>query len=412
MKHIRLLTFFVSLLTLGNVSYLFDNGNHTKEVEAWYNPKEDVFVDLSLNERFMDDNANPYIHYLVDNEEVNVNLILQNDYVYKVESLIPKEVFSDENNGFEICSGLADEYKSIWISGNNLLKEDNYNYICVDTYVEGSDALVKGYGYYYGRKQNPGATYLTQRIWLKNDNTYFYEVDDWGSAPINVVQYNVSGVYETLEMVKFSNAYDSSTYYYADIPYDISSFSFLRMSNSNNHKYLIYQEMKINQITYGSCYYVPTSSYEDFYNISTDYVYGADAITLSLVVEAYLTYGKADSNGCNEFTVRNLFLTWFKNKSATKDDLKNVKYADYNGYNQQTGSYEGYSKTAYYSVNEKWNTMCSQAGINPDTGEVRGMSLSWFDSDTFKLLAVVGGTTLVIIGAVVVLIVIKKRKED
>ena len=146
--------------------------------------------------------------------------------------------------------------------------------------------------------------------------------------------------------------------------------------------------------------------------MTTTNVNGADATLLSLVVESYLTYGKDNSNGCTESTIKNLFNTWFRNKSASSDDLKNTKILDYTGYAANGNSYEGLVKNAYFSINEKWNTMCSQVGIDPNTGEARGIDWSWFQSNTFKIILIIGGTSLIVIGGVVVLLIVRKRKRQ
>ena len=162
-----------------------------------------------------------------------------------------------------------------------------------------------------------------------------------------------------------------------------------------------------NRLSYGTCY-----TYDSKSGVTTTNVNGADSTLLSLVVEAYLTYGKDNSNGCTESTIKNLFNTWFRNKSASSDDLKNTKILDYTGYAANGNSYEGLVKNAYFSINEKWNTMCSQVGIDPNTGEVRGLDWSWLQSRSFKMMLIIGGTSLVVIGGVVVLLIIRKRRRQ
>ena len=83
----------------------------------------------------------------------------------------------------------------------------------------------------YQRIDNPGATYKTQRVWLSNDNEYFYE-----DGYKNNVSYSYQDKNYVIEMPSIINTYDNKTYYYADIPYEVSTMSFLRMKDSDISK--------------------------------------------------------------------------------------------------------------------------------------------------------------------------------
>ena len=276
--------------------------------------------------------------------------------------------------------------------------------------ISSCDGYTQAKAFTYGSKiDNPGATYATQRIWLSNDNTYFYENDEYGVPCKNGIRYQVDNNYYVIEMPYVMNS-NSMKLYYADVPYRVTSISFLRLSGSTEHEYKIYQEANVSSLSYGVCYYAGNSSLEDYSNLTMNPVYGANAIVLSRVVEAYLTYGKDDSNGCTSFTIKNLFNTWFKNKSASKDDLKDAKIWDYTGYAANGNKYDGLTKNAQFSVNEKWNTMCSQAGIDPNTGLERNNFLEWIKEH--KLLVFGGGAALVIVVTGMVFIFISKKKKQ
>lgn len=263
----------------------------------------------------------------------------------------------------------------------------------------------------YGEKiDNPGATYRTQRVWLNNENQYFYENDEWGVPCKNAIRYSKDNVYYVIEMESVINTSNSKKYYYADIPYQVTGVSFLRISGSPDHDYKIYQEANVANLTYGTCYYAGTNSLEDYSNLLISTVAGADANMLARVVEAYLTYGKDDSNGTTKNTVKSLFSTWFSGKSASKDDLKNTKILDYTGYAANGNSYEGLEKNAYFSVNEKWNTMCSQVGIDPNTGAERNDFLEWIKNN--KVVVIVGGIAILGIAGFAIFLVIKKKKAN
>ena len=210
-----------------------------------------------------------------------------------------------------------------------------------------------------------------------------------------------------VDMLNVINTYDGSTYYYVDITYQVNSVHFLRMNESG---YIVYNDITT-YLSYGACYFANMDTMDKF-DISIGTVYGASAAILGMVVESYLTYGKDDSNGCTENTVRNLFHTWFKNKSASASELKTNKIRDYTGYAANGNSYEGLVKNAEFSINEKWNTMCSQASIDPNTGEHRSIDISWFQSEKFKAALIIGGVALVSIGGVIVFLVIKKKRRE
>lgn len=263
----------------------------------------------------------------------------------------------------------------------------------------------------YGEKiDNPGATYRTQRVWLNNENTYFYDNDEWGVPCKNAIRYSIDNTYYVIEMETAINTSDSRKYYYADIPYQVRSASFLRISGSEDHLYRIYQEANIDYLSYGICYYAGTSSPDDYSNIRISSVMNADAYILARVVESYLTYGKDDSNGTTKSTVKALYSTWFSNKKASKDELKNTKILDYTGYAANGNSYEGLEKNAYFSINEKWNTMCSQAGIDPNTGLDRNDFLEWIKQN--KVIIIVGGIAILGIVGFAIFLVIKKKKAN
>lgn len=239
---------------------------------------------------------------------------------------------------------------------------------------------------------NPGATYETQRVWLTNF------VDTSNYKP--VVSYDDV----TIDMVSVTNSKDSKVYYYADIPYKKTSVTFRKTSISDESSYT---EIVVPTLAYGVCYYLNP---ENNGKVTPVVVDSADINLLALVVESYLTYGKDDSNGTTNFTVKSLFNTWFRNKSASKEDMKNVKIWDYTGYAANGNKYDGLVKNAQFSVNEKWNTMCSQAGIDPNTGLDRNNFLEWIKEHKSLVIAL-GVGIVVVIGGATILIIHKKKKE-
>ena len=339
-----------------------------------------IYVDVSLNESLKDNN--PYIHFINGDKKGDIKLVLDKDNIYYSESPISIDILNKENNYFEICCD--SEFVTEHIS-NSLLKDNNYNYVSVS-----NNEVIKGYGYYTEKLANPGATYKTQRIWLNKNKD------------INSVGYFYDNTFNMIDMLSVINSYNNNEYSYVDIPFSVSNIHFL-----NTDKYLINKDINVEQLSYGVCYNIDDSS------ISTMNVDGANASILSLVTESYLTYGKNDSNGCTESTVKNLFTTWFEHKSASSNELKETKILDYTGYASNGNSYDGLEKTSSFSVNEKWNTMCSQAGIDPKTGNKRSLiNFNFLSSDTSKFVFAIGITTVVFTSLYFVLRIIKKKKYE
>ncbi len=258
---------------------------------------------------------------------------------------------------------------SLMAEDGSILADERYNYICLDWADD--KPVLEGYGCFGEKKKNPGATYATQRVWMVAENKASREL---GSR--YVTGYMDSSYKWTL--VHMEEAVCGGTsYWYADIPYDVSTFSFIECAAKEGHCYIYYGISSITQRTFGLCYFFSAGIGGAFSTINVE---GADRYLLARVVEAYLTYGKSPSNGTDKDTVTNLFRTWFEKKSATSNDLKDEKILDYTGYSVNGNTYDGLEKNSYFSVNEKWNTMCSNAGIDPSTGLTRSFGFSFSTS--------------------------------
>ena len=367
-----------------------------------YSAEEDklttIYVDLSLNEKYKEGGANPYISWRHQNEMYNAPLTHVANGIYSTNEELPNDVLY---KSLQVCA-FNGEYKAL-LSTKYVNDHIPYNYVCMN-----SDTSILGLGCYDEREKDPGATYETQRIWFHNDNSYISEKDNWGTPTKLVIGYVYEDNWYMTTFTNLQSTYDQKNYYYVDIPYQVYDVHFLRMSESENHNYLIYQNVHIPVLSYGVCYYPTSSQIEHFDEIDTGVVMNADAVMLGSVVEAYLTYGKEDSNGSTKNTVNNLNETWFKNKSASNDDLKNAKILDYTGYAANGNSYEGLIKNAIFSVNEKWNTMKSTAGVGSSGFDF----FSWLtSSDTLWIIAIIGVAGLTI-GAVTILVIIKKKRKE
>ena len=402
MKKRIIIASLLSLFIGGLLSLSFINNINNKEVNAVANDKY-LYVDLSLNDVFKDEGSNPYIKYKDDGEHI-INLILINNDIYQSESTIPVSIFAEDKYNFTI---LCDNggYSTDTIIGNTTpLKENNYNYLCLDEYVDGENASIKGFGYYTDINKNTDATYKTQRIWCTN--TF---INDETLPACNAVGYYSNTEWYISIMSSISN--NGIDYYFVDIPRETISFSFLRLSSIENHEYLLYQKVEVSSISYGSCYTLSMNNNNLEVGITS--VNGASAPMLGKVVEAYLTYGKADSNGATQSTMTKVFDTWFANKSATKEELKKEMIKDYTGYAKNGNSYEGLTtKDGTFSVNEKWNTMCSQAGIDPNTGKARsGNWFAWMSGINFKIVLTIGIGVLISAGGLIAYTIYRKKKQ-
>ena len=245
-------------------------------------------------------------------------------------------------------------------------------------------------------------------MWLHKDKDhYFYSNDSWETPKVSAVSYIKNNKYEVVTMEEMLNS-NGDTYCFADIPVSVSSIRFYQISNANNHNHLIYDDVNIKSLTYGVCY-----EYINENNILTAepmIVYDASAYLLGEVVTAFLTYGQYDSNGTSKTTISNVFTTWFKNKAASSQELKDVKILDYTGYAANGNSYEGLTKNASFSINEKWNTLCSQAGIDPKTGNARSV-ISLFTNVDVKFVIFIIFSVLLLSGAVAMFFLCKKRRK-
>ena len=293
--------------------------------------------------------------------------------------LLPLEVLSDAENGFKV---VGDEFESVLINNEALLSKNSFNYIHLY-----NDKVEYGY---YGEAYTDIHTYNNQRVWLY--------IEGSSEASNHMVCYSLDN---KSYVASFTNVYMNG-YYYADIPYSVSSLSFITINNHIVSKYY-----DIDALEYGVCY----ASSSELTNVEAAPVKGASASLIARVVEAYLTYGKDASNGCVRSTVKNLFETWFKNKNATKAELKKEKIKDYTGYAANQNSYIGLEKSAEFSVNEKWNTMCSQAGIDPNTGANRSMIIS-LGSDKKGIIIFGGFFAIVAFGGFVLLTYKKKHRKE
>ncbi len=388
------ITLFSAFLTLFS-SLSFSLPSHVKKAEAWEVITYDktLYVDLSLS--FEQDNLTEGYAFQYEDpnkEVVKVPLAYIDNGIFQTSEEIPLfngsspnrfGIYQEDNGTLVIDS---------WFSDWSPLLKDNYNYVCLD--LDSSSEEAVGFGYYGNKiKDNLDATAATQRVWLRNENQAFYDLDPWGFSYQNVVYYEYGeDDYGYTIMAKTTTTFDNRNYYYVDIPKEVRNISFLRMPSNESHNFIIDSEAPIVMATYGLCYEANPMIDMDWNEINTVNVSDADAYLLGKVVEAYLTYGKEASNGADSTTISNLFNTWFKNKSASSEDLKNVKILDYGGDAYINGEYNpSVPKSGTYSVNEKWNAICSKAGIDPKTGEKRSFSIdfSFFGNKTFLSFLVI-----------------------
>lgn len=412
MRHLRYLFAFLTLFAFSNARGASYTGPSI-QVKAMLSVEpfnKFIYVDFSLNEAFQNaGNFAKLVYFNGEYREIGLEAIGNNIYC----SLIPIAISSYKEHYlyFECIDGET-TYQSEHISFDGNIGEDYADYICIGAREEGKNASVVGTGLYVEPEKNPGATYATQRVWLHNPNEHgFYDNDDWGTPCKNAVSYLDNGKWKIMVMDSVINTYNNMTYYFVDLPYEAINVHFLRLSQSKSHYYLHYLEAPLSYLAYGVCYEAGNASYEDFENIGHVSVQGASAALLGNVVDAFITYGKHPSNGPLTSTIQNVYSTWFENKSATKEELKEQSILDYSGYAANGNSYEGLVKTVPYSVNEKWNGLCSQAGVDPNTGQLRSLFFSFSLSDAKTPLLIMGGAIGVLALLEVIVIFIRKKND-
>ena len=349
--------------------------------------EKQLYVDFSLDETFAVNGASSVVKYN-DGEEKSVALTLVSDSIYSFS--LPYDVLESEEKTFYFSYDYVIEkvphiYVSESISGSKLAKE-NYNYVCLNDDEELEKSQIEGFGFYTPKVANPGASYETQRVWLSQG--FGGSARELGSQ--NAVGYYTEESYNVVVMDSVTNT-DGVSLFFADIPAASTSISFLEVANQEKHDYVFYNEVEVPSLTYGVCFYL------DGNKVAPREVVGADAIILSKVVEAYLTYGTMPSNGSVKSTVASLYQTWFAKMSATKDDLEGVKILDYTGYTANGNSYEGLTKKSEFSVNEKWNGLCNQAGIDPSTGQTRNYSFSLGGIFKKTIALLIGGSVAFVV---------------
>ncbi len=370
-----------------------------------------IYFDFSLNEQFRSLGINSIFHYN-NGQDINIEMINVGNDIFSVSKPIPIEVFENPDYGFELFLSGHDEpeYKTIWMSGGNNLSKQNYNYISILGNNDKQNASLGGFGFFGTKYEQKGSTYQTQRIWLSNNNELFYSSDNWNSPCQNAIGFFFNGQWQMTEMVRFENTHSLFNLYYADIPYEVISISFLRLSSCADHNFTIYQESPIDSLTYGICYEVGTTSLDDSFSVVNKTINGATANLLSYVLEAYLTFGAAKSNCSVQSTVYNIFNTWIAQKQATEEEMINTKILDYSNYAKNGNSYIGLSKDSYYSLKEKWNGMCKNAKLNPSNGEKMDGLFSWFDKDDIIIFS-----SIILINftlAIVIIVYTRYRKKE
>ena len=340
-----------------------------------------LYVDFYLNEDYKVKAADAYVAYTVKDAALpaHASLTSVGNDIYSF--VLPIDVLEATDSKISVEYVVSQDTDDQLVATSDylnpeILVEDDYNYVCLNT--EGG---IDGYGYFGAKAENPGATYATQRVWLGIPA-------DKASKDSNYVAgyYNVENIWTLIAMPSLINATDGMVLYYADIPAANTSVTFYETDNTESHSYTIYDSYKVDTLSYGVCY-TPNGD-----SLVTAQVNGADATILAAVVESYLTYGDLPSNGTVASTVKSLYSTWFEKKSASDSALKSTQILDYTGYTANGNSYEGLTKKSSFSVNEKWNTMCSQAGIDPKTGEARSLSLNIGSISKKTLLLLFGGS--------------------
>ena len=393
--------------------------------EAKADTTKTIYVDTSISSKFkevenkaLDDEQAIHIYYEIGGVGTHLEAerkVTTNLFEFKV----PVAALNNSSNGFRpyvwgAVNGEGEGDCSVhWIS-NSVLQYDNYNYVlvpatCPDEYG------TRTFGYYGDKTSNPGASADTQRVWLKNDNSDFYNNDDWGTGCKNAIGYTYAASWHVMYMECVENAKNHNDYFYADIPASVTDVHFMRMSAATGHQYAVYQDAYISTLSYGVCHFAGTANYGDFVNITTGVVYGADEVLLSAVLSGYVVCTSDASNGANQTTVHNLFGTWIENKDGTTDMETTIKdYVSGSYTAQDPDSYDGLSKTADWSLEAKWNALCDHANVNPTTGVALSKTTTFVPAQSASNEALIAIITISAISLLAVggYFFIRSKKED
>ena len=388
MKRTWVLSLFTCVGMLSLVSFLTSNPQITN---AATETAKTIYVDLSecIETNYEELNVT---FQLVEEGGWEISLSHLDGGVFASSEPVEVASFPKAIETYQFSWKIDETQYIVTFEGVMPLYEETNNYVCLSEYREDNPEPIKGFGYYGARKKNPGATCLTQRVWL-----YDADLEYAGDYTVGYIR---EGVLQLVNMDTTVNSFDRLVYRYADIPYELTDAYFIKLG-----RFCIDSCAKT-PLIYGTCFNLRDSS------LTMGIVDGADAGLLGMVVEAYLTYGSSPSNGSVGSTISAVFQTFFKNKSASAEDMKATKILDYGGGSYKEGRYyPDVPKSAYFSVNEKWNTLCSNAGVDPKTGEARDWSLDLgFSGDMKKSLLIASGTLFVIIVAGSAYLIWKWRK--
>ena len=355
MKNFFLFTLIPFLL----FSFKMQARNQTVASEI-INQHKYIYIDFSFNSFLLENISQISIHYY-DGTHNDLKLLSESDVVFKTESPIPFNCFQISGNGFEIIYNDG-EIKSDWLDCSSLIAKPNFNYICISEEMTDSKIKIDGFGVFPIKdKIYDGATYETQRIWfnhnIQNNN------DD--NHKTKVLNYYYESSWFSTKMIEITNSYDGHRFYYADVPCEIQSVHLLDLSSDSESNYVVLNDFCIESLNGGSCYSLNVGASE----VVSDVIKNADISIIASVLESFLTYGASNNNGSTNETVKRIFKTWIENASADEDSFKSTYILDYSKYKDNNNSYDGLYKDTFYSVHEKWTTMCSIAKINPKTGE-------------------------------------------
>ena len=388
MKRTWAISLFTCAGVLGLVSFLTPNPQITS---ATAEATKTIYVDLSECIETNYDELSVTLQ-LVEEGGWEISLSHLDGGIFASSAPVEIAAFPKTPETYQFTWAVNEAEYIVTFEGVMPLYEETNNYVCLSEYREENPKPIKGFGYYGTRKKNPGATCLTQRVWL-----YDTDIEYAGDYAVGYIK---EGALQLVDMETMVNSYGRLVYRFADIPYELTEAYFIKLSG------FCADFCVKTPLVYGACFSIRDSA------LTTGIVDGADAGLLGIVVEAYLTYGSSPSNGSVGSTISTVFQTFFKNKSASTEDMKTIKILDYGGGSYKDGGYNpDVPKSAYFSVNEKWNTLCSNAGVDPKTGETRGWSLDLgFSGDMKKSLFIAGGTLFGIIVAGSAYLIRKWRK--
>lgn len=257
----------------------------------------------------------------------------------------------------------------------------------------------------------------TNRYWFAaNPDTGFWD----GSAKMGIWACHSDA---SLDKAYFFTGYGNNTgtsldtIYYFDLPTDVTKFVLLRLNpTEENSKHTVWNQsddMTASNVSKTALNYLYFDNSK--IKVSSSAYTGAGAHTLKEVLMEFPTCSTSKADVQSLYT--NFWAQKWDNNNGKVSEVTLTEDYDYAAYVLAGKSYSGLTPTSAIdlpTVEEKWNALCANAGVNPNTGvALAGKVLTPIQSETAVAPALTAGIAAIGVAAAgTMLFVAKKRKEN